>query len=594
MKGEKGELRLQGLGVSPGVAIGRLFHYQVYDEVKARFPARVLTRRQVPAEIARYRAALEQSRLDLAHLKQRLEIDHLADGVSILDAQLYMMDDPLITQGVEKEIRGSCQSADEVFCAVIQRCEERFRRLSDPVLQDRYCDIEDVARRVLRYLRSQERPTLADTPKDSIVFARELVASDTAEGLEGCVEAFVTEKGAVTSHAAILARAGNTPFVTHVDWSQIEGQPQGALVVIDGASGLVILSPSKATVAHYRRIRRHLSDRQHDLQAIGQLKAETYDGQPIKLSANLEIDSDLESLHQYGSCGVGLFRSEYLMLASDSFPSEAEQFICYRRIVRQMHGLPVVIRAFDVGGDKSLNAISPRRDLNPYLGWRAIRFLLREPQIFQTQLRAILRASAYGDVGIMFPLVSGLQELLEAKRLLHAAKEQLLAEGEAVGHIRVGCMIEVPSAAIISDLLARECDFLSIGTNDLVQYSLAVDRGNPALSGHYTPTHPAIVRLIRFIVSEANRCRIPVTVCGEVAADPRYTALLLGLGVHELSVSPNHIPLIKNAIRRISMVEAIRLADHVLSLSTADEIMEVLRENYRMLVPEDLAYPALH
>lgn len=581
------EIRLQGHGVSPGIAIGQFFFYAPVEEVRTGLPGRVLQRRQVPLEIARYREALEQSRLDISHLKERLECDHLLEGVGILEAQLHMMNDPLITREVEREIRSSCCTAEQVFCSTIHRCEERFRLLSDPALRERYGDIEDVARRVLRYLRSYERPSLADAPKGAVVFAQELVASDTAEALEGAVVAFVTEKGSITSHAAIVARAGNIPYVTHIEWHVVPELQQGT-VIVDGTSGQVIIHPNKETLAHYRRLRRHLIDRREGLQAVGQLKAETFDGQSVHLSANLEIDSDLDSLHRYGGCGVGLFRSEYLMLNGGSFPSEAEQFICYRRIVREMRGLPVVIRVFDVGGDKPSGRTETRRALNPYLGWRAIRFLLREPQIFQTQLRAILRASAYGDVGIMFPLVSGLQELLEAKHLLNEVRAQLIAEGVSIGSsVRIGCMIEVPSAAIIADLLAKECDFLSIGTNDLVQYSLAVDRGDPALSGHYTPTHPGILRLIKLVVSEANRWRIPVTVCGEVAADPRYTALLLGLGVHELSVSPRHIPTIKNAIRRVSIVSALRLADQALSLSTASDVLHLLTSDYSRLMPED-------
>lgn len=588
MKENRNEIKLKGLGLSPGIALGKLFIFSATEDIGSPTPLPSLSVRQIPAEITRYREALEQSRLDLRHLRERLESDHVPDGVDILDAQLQMMDDPLITQEVEVDISAARQNAELAFCKVIQRCEQRFRSLADPILWDRYRDIQDIARRVLRYLRSQEHPSLANAPKDSVVFADALSASDTAEALDGAVAAFVTEQGSVTSHAAIVARAGNIPYVTHVELSQIKDIANGTQVIVDGYTGQVILFPTKATLTHYKQLRQNHKQRDKGLQAIGRLKAETFDGYEVRLSANLEIDSDLESLHRYGSCGVGLFRSEYMMMAHEGFPSEAEQFICYRRIVRQMRGLPVVIRVFDVGGDKALGTSEWRRDLNPYLGWRAIRFLLREPQIFQTQLRAILRASAYGDVGIMFPLVTGLQELLAAKQLVQETRQQLVDEGFVFAkEVRIGCMIEVPSAAIVTDLLAKECDFLSIGTNDLVQYALAVDRGNPALSGHYTPTHPGIVRLIRLIVTEANRWNVPVTVCGEIAADPRYTALLIGLGVHELSVSPRRIPLIKNVIRRLSMVFAMELADRVLGLSTAEEILELLDQEYQRLVPED-------
>jgi phosphotransferase system enzyme I (PtsI) len=588
MKYNRTEIRLQGQGLSPGIAIGTCFFFTSQEDLTPNAPLPALSVRQVPGEINRYRAALEQSRLDLRHLRERLESDHVPDGVDILDAQLQMMEDPLITEEVEVDISAARHNAETAFCQVIQRCEQRFRSLADPDVWERYRDIQDVAKRVLRYLRSQERPSLADISKESVVFADDLAASDAAEALEGAVAAFVTEQGGITSHAAIVARAGNIPYVTHIDLSQLNDIPSETPVIVDGHSGIVILAPTPSTLAHYRQLRRNAKERDEGLQEIGRLKPETWDGHAVRLSANLEIDSDLDALHHYGSSGVGLFRSEYMMMTHDEFPSEAEQFICYRRIVRQMRGLPVTIRVFDVGGDKALGSAEWGRELNPYLGWRAIRFLLREPQIFRVQLRAILRASAYGDVGIMFPLITGLQELLTAKQFVEETRQQLISEGFVFErNVRIGCMIEVPSAAIVTDLLAKECDFLSIGTNDLVQYSLAVDRGNPGLSGHYTPTHPGIVRLIRLIVTEANRWNVPVAVCGEIAADPRYTALLLGLGVHELSVSPRRIPLIKRTIRRLSMVWAMELADHVLGLSTAEEILEVLDREYQRLFPED-------
>lgn len=569
------EIRLQGQGVSSGIAIGRPFHYHSPDEgvKKASQP---LSQSQVSREITRYRSALQHARDNLQTLIERLRADGVEEGVEIFDAQLQMMDDPFFTEGVEEEIRRSCQGADTAFWAVIQQCEQQFKSLPDPTLRDRYGDIEDVARRVLRYLRRAERSALAHAPEGSVVFAHELMASDAAEALEGAMAGLVTEKGSMTSHAAIVARAGQVPFVTHIEPGCLNRVGKD-LVVIDGATGEVILNPSKATLAHYRKLQGQLAMRHAELLETRRMKAETYDGYEVRLSANLELEGDLEALQRYGGLGIGLFRSEYLMLAHNRFPSEAEQFICYRRIVRQMRGLPVVIRAFDVGGDKMPRGSELRKEANPYLGWRAIRFLLREPQIFETQLRAILRASAYGDVGILFPLVSALQELLDAKALLNRVRQNLVDEGEPVAErVRIGCMIEVPSAAIISDVLARECDFLSIGTNDLVQYCLAVDRGNPTLSAHYTPTHPSVLRLIRLVVSEANRVGIPVSVCGEMAADPQYVPLLLGLGVHELSVSPRHLPIIKNAIRHLSIVEAVRIAEQALSRTTASEVLELL------------------
>lgn len=318
------------------------------------------------------------------------------------------------------------------------------------------------------------------------------------------------------------------------------------------------------------------------LQKTGFLEAETIDGYKTCLSANIEMFNELDSLHQYGGEGVGLFRSEYLFLARDTFPSEEEQFMVYRTIVERVERHPSVIRTFDIGGDKLGNF--SRYEKNPYLGCRAIRLMLKERVIFKTQIRAILRASAFGEVSILFPMISGLPELREAKELVEEVKEELLKQGIPFSRdIPIGCMIEVPSAAITCDLLAKECDFLSIGTNDLVQYTLAVDRSNPAMSYLYTPTHPSVIRMIKMIVDEGNKAKRLVSVCGEIASDPRFTPLLLGLGVHELSLAVPSLSMIKNVIRKLSIVEARQIAQEVLLLATAWEVEQKLDEVYRDL-----------
>jgi phosphotransferase system enzyme I (PtsI) len=344
-------------------------------------------------------------------------------------------------------------------------------------------------------------------------------------------------------------------------------------------------------LAKYQLLRDQLNLHLQKLKQAGKLESETYDGYKILLSANIEMFSELDMLHQFGGSGVGLLRTESIFLTKENFPTEEEQYHVYRRFVEKMDGLPIVVRTFDLGGDKYLRNQQSMHEVNPFLGCRAIRFLLREKEIFKTQLRAILRASAHGDVSIMFPMVSTLSELLEAKDLLNESKQELINCGKAVSeHLPIGCMIEVPSAAIISDLLAKECDFLSIGTNDLVQYSLAVDRSNNALRNLYRPTHPSVIRLIRLVVSEANHQGIPVALCGEVAADPRFTPLLLGLGIHELSVASRYIPVVKHAIRNTSIVAASKLAEKALSLSSATEIEDLINREYRQNVPEDCFY----
>jgi len=441
----------------------------------------------------------------------------------------------------------------------------------------------------MAYLSEDTVVSLGNIPPNSIIFARELTASDTAEA-DSAVQAFVTETGSSTSHAAIVAKAKGIPYVTNIDFDRLGHGFHEQTVIVDGRTGEIIVNPSDETLQKFESLRKQLDGHLSRLGEIGQLKSETYDGYHVRLSANIEVANELEMLHRHGGEGVGLFRSEYLFLANECFPTEEEQFLIYKDIVEKMRGLPIVIRTFDVGGDKCLGDDHPFEG-NPFLGCRAIRFLLKEKEIFRTQLRAILRASAYGDVRLMFPMVSALPELIEAKKIVKEVRAELeIKKVPMSNHIKIGCMIEVPSAAIISDLLAKECDFLSIGTNDLVQYALAVDRGNLAMSNLYTPTHPSVMRLIRLIVSEANNQGIPVTVCGEVAADPRFTPLLLGLGVHELSVALRYLPIVKNAIRNTSIVEASRIAERAMQLTTAEEIQAMLDEEYRKSNPEDYFY----
>lgn len=311
----------------------------------------------------------------------------------------------------------------------------------------------------------------------------------------------------------------------------------------------------------------------------------------MRLSANIDMVDDVDTFHKYGGHGVGLFRSEYIFLSNDTFPTEEDQFVLYQQIVRKMNGLPIVIRTFDFGGDKWLLKQPMAIDGNPFLGCRAIRFLLKERDIFKAQLRAILRASAFGDVSLMFPMISAYSELMEAKEIVKEAREELRKRGEYTADgMRIGSMIEVPSAVIIADLLAKECDFLSIGTNDLVQYSLAVDRRNHSASGFYASTDPSVIRMIKQVVCEANHHGIPVTVCGEIAADPRFTPLLLGLGVHELSVAARYIPMIKRAIRNTAIVDATFLAERVLTLTNSRDILDLLNQEYQQSIPSDQFY----
>ncbi len=583
----QGEVNLKGTPICAGIAIGRPFFFTFIDDV---IPDFIIGVDGVDEEILRFRKALKRSRQDIKRLQKQLEVEGALEGAAVLDTHLQMMQDPALTTEIELKIRETRKNTETIFQAVIFDYEKKFNKISDKFFRERFKDIQDIYRRIMGHLRESMRISLADIPQNSIVFAHDLAPSDTAEAKLGCVNAFITEVGGETSHAAIVAKAKGIPFVASVDFESV-GSFRGRYVIVDGRTGDIIINPTQQTLTKYRDLQKQLQEQVHDLEEDGTLKAETIDGYSVKLSANVEITNDLDCLHEYNSSGVGLFRSEFMCVAEDAFPSEEEQFEAYRVLVENMRGLPVVIRTFDIGGDKFREFQKTRSETNPFLGCRAIRFLLKEPDIFKVQLRAILRASNYGPVHILFPMISGLPELLEAKKLVKETRQELFSKGIIVSeNIKIGCMIEVPSAAITCDLLARESDFLSIGTNDLVQYSLAVDRGNQEMSYLYAPTHPSVLRLIKMVVSEGCRNHIPVSICGEIAADPRYTSLLLGLGVRELSVASRFIPVVKNAIRNTSIVDSCQLAEKVLRMSTAKEIEDLLIDEYQENFPNDFFY----
>lgn len=584
------EFKVRGVPICRGIAIGKSFFFNF---VESKVPEFSIHEKEVDSEIQHFRQAIEKSKIELSSLKKQLEREGEGgeEGVAILEAHLEILQDPLLTTHIELEIVKTLKNTEFVFNRHIKELEKKFSAIPDPFFQERFKDLQALARRIMGFLRNGEQVSLAGIPHNSVVFAQELAAYDSAEANIGSICGFVTQSGGPTSHAAIVAKAKGIPFVANIDFASLREKHHDCTVIVDGRTGDVIVNPHEETLVKYQAIQQQLTTHHKKLESLGKLKTETIDGHAVKLSANIETMTELDLLRRYGSHGIGLFRSEYFFLAKGIFPDENEQYQIYRRIIEKMTPLPVVIRAFDIGGDKMIDNDICLPEANPFLGLRAIRFLLKEEGIFKTQLRAILRASVHGDVSILFPMISGLPELLQAKNILRETEQELKNEGiKLKNNVRVGCMIEVPSAAIIVDLLAAECDFLSIGTNDLIQYSLAVDRGNESISWMYNPTHPSIIRLIKLITQEANRYGIPVTVCGEIASDPRFTTLLLGLGVHELSVSSRFIPTIKNAIRNTYMLTATTLAEKVATLSSSIEIQNFLNEEYQRNVPDDQFY----
>lgn len=573
---EGSQLHYKGFPLCPGIAFGRPFFFAPHDE---KIPEFAIEEDQIDQEIERYYKALKDSRNDLLSLQHRLKQEGGMEAAAILSSHLEIMHDPLMTVQIEEQIRSKGKNTEYVFKTVIGEYERKFSKISDQFFQDRVKDFQDISRRIIRHLRKKQQKSLGALTERVIVFAHELSPSDTAEANTECIEAFVTRSGSATSHVAIMARARGIPFVSNVDFPDFS-LSLPPLVIVDGKEGDVVINPSLESINTFKQKRKQLGTKAR-LQKTRSLEPQTLDGHQIKLSANIEMPNEIDEFEKYEGERVGLFRTEYLFLAQNAFPSEEHQFLVYKSIVEKLDGEPAVIRTFDIGGDKFGDFHPSRYEKNPYLGCRAIRLMLKEKKAFKAQMRAILRASAFGDVRILFPMVSGLEELREVKGLLEEAKQELLELSIPFARtILVGCMIEVPSAALICDLLAKECDFLSIGTNDLVQYCLAVDRCNAAMSYLYTPTHPSIVRLLKMCIIEGRRSNTAVSVCGEIAADPKFTVLLLGLGLQELSVACPAIVPIKNMIRKISIVEATAFADHVLTLSTAAEIHDALVNEY--------------
>lgn len=575
------ELILKGSPICRGIAIGKPFFLK-RDELLIKEVN--LSAQQTDQEIKRYRIAIKRSYYDIKILQKQLELEIASEGIVILESQLAMLIDPLLTSEIEQVIQNQHKNAEFVLQQVLNRLKEKFNEM-EPYFAERFNDLQDLSKRILNNLYNYQDFSINQFPKHSIICAQELTATDVAGANPNFVGAFITQSGGSTSHAAIIAKAKGIPFITNIDLNVIlESKTDN--IILDGRLGKVILNPEISTLRIYEQLKIQMTSQLQELKKSTNLPAETFDGYAVRLFANLEMLNELDLVHELGGEGIGLFRSEYIFFPKNEIPSEEEQYEIYTNLIKNLKGLPLVIRTFDLGGDKAALSGNPSIEKTPFLGCRATRFLLRDEKLFKSQLRAILRASFFGDISILFPMISTISELKEAKRMVHEVRQEL-----DISHpVRIGCMIEVPSAALIADHFAQECDFLSIGTNDLVQYSLAVDRRDQSLNEFYEPTDPSIIRLLHIITREANKAQIPVSVCGEIASDPRFIPLLLGLGIQELSVAPRYLPLIKNAIRNTSIVDAVHLVEKALSLMTAQEIMCLLTEEYQKTMPHDLFY----
>lgn len=574
------EIRLEGAPVSQGIAIGTPFFLTLTDDVA--IPEFSIGVGEVDREISRYRKALFSSREDLQRLQTDLRKQGSLEAVTIIDSHLQMLSDPIMTSQVEEGIRDMRRNTETVFRAVIKEVEVRFSKVKDSFFRQRIVDVKDLSKRILNHLCPPAPRFMTEIPPHSIIFTNELTPSYTAAAGASHISAFVTELGGGNSHAALIARSKGIPYIASIDIQAVQ-QMAPKLVIIDGTTGTLILNPSQETIDLYEKELGKLKSTYQLLEQEKHLEAETQDGHPITILANISNINEIELMHHYGALGIGLFRTEYLFLQNPFLLEDEElQFKIYSEIVERAEGLPTVIRVLDLGGDKNpLMLGEPQKEANPVLGCRGIRLLLRRKEVFKTQLRAILRASNFGQIKILLPLISDIEELRQSKALIAEVKEELSAEEIPYdSEILVGSMIEVPSAVLISDVLAKESDFLSMGTNDLVQYTLGIDRSNPLMSDFSFPAHPSVIRLIKMSVENAKRHQKPISACGEIASSPLFIPLLIGLGVQELSCPPRYIPLVKRAIRSCSYRDAVKLADEILHLQTSPEIAALLNARF--------------
>ncbi len=577
-------MKFKGMGVSPGIVIGKAY---VLNRETVKTETRVIAPERVDEEIRRFDQALAASVEQLEAVKKQFSDRVGASHAYILESHILMLQDTLLTDGVRDVIRRESIAAEGALKKVLDQFLAVFNGIEDDYLKERKTDMIHVGERILRNLSGHEQHSLAALDEDVIVVAHDLTPADTMQMDRKHVKGFVTDLGGKTSHTVIMARSLEIPAVVgmaHFTASVQTGDP----LILNGNSGSVIVNPDSDTFNRYLEKQRRYIYFEKELQKLASLPAETLDGYKIRLAANIETPEDVCGVLEHGADGVGLFRTEFLYLNRTELPSEEDQFQAYKSALEMVYPETVIIRTLDLGGDKLARHIPYPGESNPSMGLRAIRFCLEHRGIFKTQLRALARAGIYGNLKIMFPMISGLRELRMAKEIYYDVLEELRKAGTLFHEeIPLGVMIEVPSAAIAVDLIVNEVDFVSIGTNDLIQYSLAIDRVNENVAYLYEPLHPAIMRMIKHVMTVAREGNIPAAMCGEVAGDPLYAAALMGLGLRTFSMNPVSVPRVKRIIRQVTLEESRKLAREILALSTAREIEEWTKERMRSLFPDE-------
>lgn len=577
---------MKGIGVSSGIVIGKA-HLVERGVVE---PAHYchLDISETPKEIDRFKKALKDSRNQLMRLRKKLESDGQGkEHIRIIDAHLMILKDQMLIKDTIKVIEEERVNAEWALKKVLISLKEFFNKIDDEYFRERSADIEHIVNRVLLNLMGKKHESVAALKEPSVLVAHDLSPTDTAQLVKGMALGFLTDVGGRTSHTAIMARSMEIPAVVGLE-SVTRKIEQGDQVIIDGTTGTVIINPSESVIDVYKKRRERYENYGRSLFHYKDLPSETTDGRRVTLMGNMEIIEEIDSLVDHGAEGIGLYRTEFLYLNRSDLPTEQEHLDAYRQVARKMAPNPVVVRTLDVGGDKLITQVETMDEPNPALGLRAIRFCLKYTDIFKTQLRGILRASAHGKLRIMFPMISAIEEIRRAKEILEVCKKELSDEGIPYDpDIEVGVMIEVPSAAMIADLIVKEVDFISIGTNDLLQYSMAIDRVNEHVAYLYEPFHPAVIRMIKTVAEAANKAGVSVGVCGEMAGEPEYAFILLGFGVGTLSMNAFSILRVKRLIRSVSFSEASKVCGEILGFDNSKDVENFITTSLPSLYKEE-------
>ncbi len=572
---------IKGIPAAYGIGIGLAYNLEKEEFI---IPEKQITEQEIPLQIQLFTDSLIKTRQEIMELQKKISSEMGESEADIFAAHLLVLEDRMLVGEVITRLKKERMNIAFIFSQVLNKYIEVLSNIEDTYLKERISDINDVGKRILRHLLNKLQPFFFESKEKVIIIAHDLLPSDTASMYKKNVIAFVTEIGGKTSHAAIMANAMEIPAVvgTKDATSKIK---TGDKLIVNGNSGLVTINPDEETLLAFQEEEKNIRGQEEAFLSARDLPAETRDGHKVEVAANIELPQEVESVILHGAEGIGLYRTEFLYMNRKDLPPEDEQYEVYKYVAGSVRPKQITIRTLDLGGDKLISQLDSSIKMESFMGWRAIRFCLSHPDIFKVQLRAILRASVHGNLRLMYPMISGIEELRQANKLLEDSKNELRQRDIPFNeNIKVGVMIEVPSAAMTADILAKEADFFSIGTNDLIQYSLAIDRTNEKVAHLYDPSHPAVLRMIRNIINAAHEANIPVGMCGEMAGEPYFTILLLGLGLNEFSMPARVIPHIKYFIRSISFKDALAAAEKAITMSNCEEVGKFLEDEFKKVV----------